>query len=431
MMEGWPSLRAGLMVLLLLFSAGTAGAQDDRATVRLDGQAVMRVGPGAAEDARTRARHIEARLQALLERSDALVPARVEQQDGQPATQLVTVAGVPVATVTEADAHDNLTSPDVLARQWAGSIDRALERARDRRMGFGGRFLAEVRSSVETAFARLGESAIRLVPRTLAALLVVGLFWLVAALLRRLLRAVFRLVISDLTVENLIRQVSYYAVWGIGLVVAADALGFEPETVVTGLGLTGLALGFALKDIISNFVSGLLILWLRPFQLGDQIVVGGTEGGVERIRLRATEMRTYDGRLVLVPNAEVFTSRITNNTAAPVRRGSVSVFLGYDIDMERAANVIRDAVSSAEGVLPERPVTVRLRALGAADVEFDVAFWTDSRRSDFSNAQSAVRHAIVDALKQAELPLPNPDVRLVAPLEAQPWRDVLHPESPP
>lgn len=145
----------------------------------------------------------------------------------------------------------------------------------------------------------------------------VGLFWALASLTRYLLRLVFRLVISDLTVENLIRQLSYYAIWAIGLVVATDALGFDPETVVTGLGLTGLALGFALKDIISNFVSGLLILWLRPFQLGDQIIVGSSEGNVERIHLRATEIRTYDGRVVMVPNAELFTSRIINNTAAP------------------------------------------------------------------------------------------------------------------
>lgn len=86
------------------------------------------------------------------------------------------------------------------------------------------------------------------------------------------MRLIFRRVVEDLTVENLIKQVAYYAVWALGLIVAADALGFVPQTVITGL--TKLALGFALKDIISNFISGILILVLRPFELGDQIVVG-------------------------------------------------------------------------------------------------------------------------------------------------------------
>jgi hypothetical protein len=107
-----------------------------------------------------------------------------------------------------------------------------------------------------------------------------------------------------------LKQVVYHLVWAIGILVAADALGFEPETVVTGLGLTSLALGFALKDIISNFVSGILILGLRPFQIGDEIVVGETEGSVQRIRLRAAEIKTYDGRLVLVPNAELFIANV-------------------------------------------------------------------------------------------------------------------------
>ena len=92
------------------------------------------------------------------------------------------------------------------------------------------------------------------------------------------------------------------------------------ESVATALGLGGVAVGFALKDILSNLVSGVLILAMRPFEIGDQIVISETEGTVEQIELRATQIRTYDGRLVLVPNGEVFTSRITNNTASPLRR---------------------------------------------------------------------------------------------------------------
>lgn len=275
------------------------------------------------------------------------------------------------------------------------------------------RFVTAIQSSVETAFARLLESAIVVVPKTLAALLVIGFFWAFATFVRWTLRLIFKRIISDLTVENLIKQIGYYAVWVIGLIVAATAFGLEPETLATGLGLTSLALGFALKDILSNFVSGLLILTLRPFELGDQIVIGETEGSVERIELRATIMRTYDGRMVSVPNAETFTSRVTNNTASPIRRANVEVYLGYDSDLKKATNAMHAAAEGDQEVLKQPPPSVRVRELGQDDILLEVTFWTDSRRSDFVSTSSRVRSAVVEEFKKHNIGLPDPDVRVL------------------
>jgi small-conductance mechanosensitive channel len=201
--------------------------------------------------------------------------------------------------------------------------------------------------------------------------------------------------------------------------VALDAFGFDPQAVATGLGLTSLALGFALKDILSNFISGLLILVLRPFELGDQIIVGETEGNVERIELRATQLRTYDGRVVLVPNAEVFTSRIINNTADPIRRGSVALFIGYDSNLQKAIAVIQKAAQVTAGVLEEPAASVRVQELGQDDIVIEVRFWTDSRRSDFVATDSQVRQAIVAALKEADIGLPDPNVRILMPRHSE------------
>jgi small-conductance mechanosensitive channel len=300
-----------------------------------------------------------------------------------------------------------------LAAEWASALGVALDRARASRLSPWRRFAIEVRGSVITAVTRLAESATRIIPRVLAAVTVLGVFWAVAAGIRALLRVLFRRVISDLTVENLLKQVVYYLVWAIGILVAADALGFEPETVVTGLGLTSLALGFALKDIISNFVSGILILGLRPFQIGDEIVVGETEGSVQRIRLRATEIKTYDGRLVLVPNAELFTSRVTNNTAAPIRRTSVEVPVAYGTDLARAEQALLSAAEGVADVLPTPEPSVRVRLLGTADMVLELRFWTDSRRADLLATTSVVRRRVVEAFSAAGLPLPDPDLRRV------------------
>ena len=423
-------MRSVLLLALLIaltitcITPNSVGAQDERVTVRLDGRAMFRVSAVENVDATARARQIERRMSRLLENPTAIAPPRIEPTPDS-AQRVITIAGVPVVTVTKADAQDNLTTVDTLATQWSGAIATALTRASQRRLSPWGRFVAEVQSSVETGFGRLGESTIAIIPRALAALLVIGLFWAIAALVRWLMRLIFRHIVEDLTVENLIKQVAYYVVWSLGFIVALDAFGFDPQAVATGLGLTGLALGFALKDILSNFISGILILVLRPFELGDQIVVGETEGNVERIELRATQLRTYDGRVVLVPNAEVFTSRITNNTAAPIRRSSVTLFIGYDSDLQTAVTVMTEAAQATEAVLKDPPVSVRIRELGQDDILVEVLFWTDSRRSDFVATTSAVRGAIVLAFKDAGIGLPDPDVRMLMLRHPDKWRTAL------
>ncbi|NDJ17863.1 mechanosensitive ion channel domain-containing protein [Myxacorys almedinensis] len=418
-------LRSIATVLAILLFLPAAVAQTEQVTVRLDGRAVFRVGVVGELDATARAQQIERRMNRLLENPDAIAPPRIEPTNANNTDRVITIAGVPIVTVTEADAQDNLTTVNVLATQWSQAIDTNLERASGRRLSPGGRFIAEVQASIETAFGRLIESAIVIIPRALAALLVTGLFWAIATFVRWLMRIIFRHIVEDLTVENLIKQVAYYAVWILGLIVALDAFGFDPQAVATGLGLTSLALGFALKDILSNFISGLLILVLRPFELGDQIIVGETEGNVERIDLRATQLRTYDGRVVLVPNAEVFTSRIINNTAAPIRRGSVALFMGYDSDLPQAIDVIQKAAQATDGVLEEPAISIRVQELGQDDIVIEARFWTDSRRSDFVATTSQVRQAIVAALKEAEIGLPDPDIRMLIPRQLDQWQAAL------
>lgn len=423
--------RLALIVLIAVvtIALGSAQAQQEQATVRLDGRTVFRVSAVGEQDATAHARQVERRMARLLENPSAIAPPQIQPTGANNSERVITMAGVPIVTVTTTDAQDNLTTVDALANQWSQAVDAAIERASQRRLSPLARFSTQVRSSVETAFARLLESAITIIPRALAALVVIGLFWVIAAGVRWVIRIICRHIVEDLTVENLIKQVAYYAVWTLGIIVALDAFGFDPQTVATGLGLTSLALGFALKDIISNFISGILLLALRPFRLGDQIVVGEIEGNVERIELRATQLRTYDGRVVLVPNAEVFTSRIINNTATPVRRGSVKVFISYKSDLQQAVTVVCNAAQMAEGVLKEPAASVRVRELEQDDILIEARFWTDSRRSDFVETRSTVRKAIVAALKDTGISLPEPGVRIIVPRHPDKWQAVLAREN--
>lgn len=419
----WPL--ALLLSLLTLFQTIPAAAQvdDGLATVRLDGRALFRLGGTEDLEARLRARQIERQLLTVLETPQGISRAHIAAAGENAASRQITMAGRVLMQVTREDAEANGMALDAQAREWASILETALAQASTRRTSERARFVTDVRASVDTAFARLLEAAISIVPRALAALLVIGVFWALAAGVRAVVRMISRRLIHDRTVENLIKQVSYYTVWLLGLIVAATAFGLEPGALATGLGLTSLALGFALKDILSNFVSGLLILTLRPFQLGDQIVIGETEGTVERIELRATQIRTYDGRRVLVPNADTFTSRVTNNTAAPVRRGQVVCYLGYDVELQKVLRVLEEATLRAEGVIAEPQPSVAIREMGQSELAFQVQFWCDSRRSDFMLTASRVRANLIDALRAAGVALPGPAVHQVVLREAGPAPD--------
>ncbi len=266
--------------------------------------------------------------------------------------------------------------------------------------------------AVRDAFHHLIVVLVDVVPRMATAVVVLAVFWAVATLVRRMARAVAAHV-RDRSVRLLVTQLPYYIVWGMGFVVALDSMGVNLEAAATAFGLGGVAVGFALKDILSNLVSGMLILAMQPFEIGDQIVIGETEGTVEQIELRATQIRTYDGRLVLVPNGEVFTSRITNNTASPVRRASVYVYLGYKEDYGRALKAILNAVRQVPGVAVTPAPSMRLRDLSPTGLQIEARFWTDSHRTNLMNTASAARIAILRALNDAGVRLPDPDQRLV------------------
>lgn len=401
------------IVLLTVLLWHDAAGQDASVTVRLYGRPLFRVVPNAGLDAGIRAAQIERRLNRLVETQAALGAIKIERPTAT--ERVIAVGNAPIVTVTAGDAAENLADIDTLAQQWAARIESAVNGIQGESQSPARIFITRIQSAFRTAFSRLAESAADIVPAALAAALVLALFWGAAALVRLLLRTALPSVTQDITFASLVKQGVYYTICLLGVFVAAGALGFGPQHVATGLGLTSLALGFALKDILSNFVSGILLLALRPFELGDQIVVGETEGSVERIELRATQIRTYDGLIVYVPNADIFTSRVINNTATPIRRAAIRVPIGYDQDLRSAIETVRVAAQHAEGVLDSPPASVRVEDLGADDILIAIQFWADSRRSDYAATTSAVRQAVVDAMKTANIGLPEPNLRVIVP----------------
>ena len=141
----------------------------------------------------------------------------------------------------------------------------------------------------------------------------------------------------------------------LGLLVALVIVlpNFKPAQLVEVLGIGTIAIGFAFRDILQNFLAGILLLLTEPFRIGDQIQFGGFAGEVEDIQTRATFIRTYDGRRIVIPNANLFTNPVTINTALEQRRIQYDVGIGVGDDIERARHAILEAIRSVAGALSD------------------------------------------------------------------------------
>ncbi len=184
---------------------------------------------------------------------------------------------------------------------------------------------------------------------------------------------------------------------------------FHPGQLIQLLGISSVAVGFAFRDILQNFLAGILILLTEPFHIGDQIVLGNFEGTVENIETRATFIRTYDGRRVVIPNSTLFTEAVTVNTAYPSRRLQYDIGIGYGDDIERAVTLIFEALGEADSVLDDPPPEVLVVDLAGSTVNLRVRWWIKPpRRADALASQDEVLLAIKKKLTANGIDLPFP-----------------------
>ncbi len=207
--------------------------------------------------------------------------------------------------------------------------------------------------------------------------------------------------------------------FGIGLVSALFALvvvfpSVNVGTLVGGLGVFGIAAGFAFQDILSNLLSGILLIFRQPFVSGDQITVADVSGTVEEITIRETRIRGYDGRLYVVPNIDVYTGLIEVQTNRATVRTSLVVGVGYDTDLAEAQRLALEVLDGIDGVLADPAPQAYWTELGASSVNLDLRYWTDPHQAQIRRVQSDVVAAIFDAYNDADIDMPFDVVTLDA-----------------
>ncbi|GAA5533777.1 mechanosensitive ion channel family protein [Deinococcus aluminii] len=257
----------------------------------------------------------------------------------------------------------------------------------------------------------IAHSVVAALPNVLLALVIFGLFWLLAQALKRLLRRVLLDTGQSANVARSLGRVLSGAVLTLGVLVAATVIfpGLNAATLLSTLGFGSVAIGFAFQDIFQNLLAGLLILITRPFHIGDQIISGDTEGTVEDIQIRATIVRTYDNRKVVIPNSELYTSRVTVNTAYDKRRMSVPLTLPYGPQVAKAREVIAKAVGSVEGVEQDPAPAVVITDLTSGGVAVNLWYWVaPPQRREVAVTTDEVLTAVNAALQDAGVNISPP-----------------------
>jgi small-conductance mechanosensitive channel len=254
------------------------------------------------------------------------------------------------------------------------------------------------------------------VPRLIFATLVVIFFYFLSYVVKAIVRKTTGEDSSHRTLRIAMGRIAQGLIIIIGALVAAAVSfpGFSPGNVISALGVGGIAIGFAFKDIFENFLAGILILVTRPFRIGDQIIYDRFEGTVEEIHTRATWVRTYDGRRVVIPNSELFKNSVTVNTAFDTRRLEYDFKIADSAQIERAKAVLVRVMREEKDVLPDPKADVIVAALDSSGVTLRARWWSQSRVADFLLAQDRVLTAARHALEGAGIALPSPTSALVS-----------------
>ena len=249
-------------------------------------------------------------------------------------------------------------------------------------------------------------------PKFVAALVILFVFWLVFRVTRKGLRlALVRSGVHEYLVRLLVDDIYRVILLVFAVVMAADQLGFNVGTALTGLGIAGVALGFAAQDSIANVIAGFLIFIDKPFKVDDWVHVSEHYGRVTEITLRSTRIRTPQNTFVVIPNKQIIDQVLVNHTKHGMTRVDVPVGIAYKEYIPQARLALIEAVRDLNGVLKDPAPDVVVEALGPSSVDMKLRVWVD-HASDEKPVFFSVMEASKLALDAAGIQIPYHHLQL-------------------
>ncbi|UAB79300.1 mechanosensitive ion channel family protein [Erythrobacter sp. SCSIO 43205] len=249
---------------------------------------------------------------------------------------------------------------------------------------------------------------------TLPALAIAVVILLITALIARFSSAIVGKLAGSTDLRKSLRDLAVtltrLGIWLVGVMVAAMVVvpSLTPASLLAGLGVGAVAIGFAFQDIFENFMAGVLIMLRKKMRIGDVIECEGITGKVEHVTLRETHVRRLSGELTVVPNSILFKNPVEIFTDKEQRRHDVVVGVSYDTDLDEAAEVIRKAVMSVEEVDKDQTLDIFAKEFNSSSVDFLVRWWAGATPRDGWESKDKVVRAIKRGLDDAGIEIPFP-----------------------
>ncbi len=244
-------------------------------------------------------------------------------------------------------------------------------------------------------------------PKLLTALVIFVLSLYLARLLSDILRRVLQRRRAPAGVVQLLGEMTLWAIIVAGAITALQQF-FAVTAFLAGLGILGFTVGFALQDIMKNFASGVILLLQQPFHVGETIGIKGYDGTVLAIDLRATEIRAADGRVVIVPNADVMSNPIVNYSRANERRVDFSLNLSHACEPDDVRKIVMKVIEEVKGVVKEPEPVIVFNSLTDSALELNGSFWVDVAKNDPLRAKDAVLLKVKSVFSEKGIEIPHP-----------------------
>ncbi|MBE9140485.1 mechanosensitive ion channel family protein [Nodosilinea sp. LEGE 07088] len=263
---------------------------------------------------------------------------------------------------------------------------------------------------IQTSLLDLVDQFIQLLPGLFLGLFLVLVTGYAAKVVQKVVHKASQRLVASRSLQLLAVQVARIGTWALGLIIAAVVAfpDLRLGDIIGLLGLGSVAIGFAFQDIFKNFLAGILLLLEEPFRLGDQVIMSDYEGTVEAIKIRSTQLRTYTGELVEIPNAIVFTNPVRVLTAFRSRRTDLDIGVGYTTPLPLAQQTFLDVITTVEGVLNSPTPEVDVVSFGDSSIDFKVRYWTTPQIAEVRRIKSQVSIALKAACDNAGITIPYP-----------------------
>lgn len=215
----------------------------------------------------------------------------------------------------------------------------------------------------------------------------------------------------DATLFGFLGNVMKYAILVLALIFVLSRFGIQTTSLVAVIGAAGLAIGLALQGTLSNLAAGVMLVMFRPFRVGDYIEAGGQAGSVREISLFYTEMATYDGLQIIMPNSDIWSSAIKNYSTNPTRMMDLTIGVSYGSDLQTAQDILERIASSDPRALQDPAPFVKVKDLGASSVDFVFRVWAN--RADWWALKCDLTRRIKEEFDAAGVQIPFPTQTLV------------------